>query len=78
VRVTYDPDANAAYIFLVNQIGAGGVAKSVPVEGKGLEPPDFVFDFDQDGRLVGIEVLAASDLLPPEVLEAAQRPGRNP
>jgi len=45
VRITYDPEANAAYIAL-------------------------------DGRLVGIEVLAASDLLPAELLEAAERPGR--
>jgi uncharacterized protein YuzE len=48
----------------------------VPLESEGIEPSDFVFDFDRDGRLVGIEVLAASDLLPAELLEAAERPGR--
>jgi uncharacterized protein YuzE len=76
VRITYDPEANAAYIYLVQQIGIGGVAKSVPVEGEGIDPADFVFDFDRDGRLIGIEVLFASQLLADETLKSARTPGQ--
>jgi uncharacterized protein YuzE len=76
VRITYDPEANAAYIYLVQQIGIGGVAKSVPIEGEGIDPADFVFDFDRDGRLIGIEVLFASQLLADETPKSARTPGQ--
>jgi uncharacterized protein YuzE len=50
VKVSYDPDVEAAYIYLT-EIGPGGV------------------DFDAEGRLVGIEVLKASQTLPKHLLE---------
>lgn len=70
MRVTYDADADAAYIYLVDQIGAGGVERTVPVDPS--EAGGMInLDFDVSGYLVGIEVLDASSFLPPELLGGA-------
>jgi uncharacterized protein YuzE len=71
VRVTYDGSADAAYIHLA-PIKADGVATTVSGEG---EAGSVNLDFDRDGRLLGIEVLAASRWLPREVIEQAERIG---
>lgn len=70
MRVTYDAAVDAAYIQLVDEIGAGGVAKTYPcdpVEAGGM----INLDFDHAGRLIGVEVLDASKLLSAQVLESA-------
>ena len=73
MRVTYDPDADAAYIQLASEIAAGGVAKTHPCDPS--EVGGMInLDFDSDGRLIGVEVLDASQLLPPEVLLEGGRP----
>ena len=67
MRVTYDKSTDAAYIYLTDNIGAGGVAKTYccdPLEVNG----QINLDFDHEGRLVGIEVLGASRRLPLSVL----------
>ena len=69
VRVTYDGMADAAYIYLV-PVEAGAVATTV--DGAG-EAASVNLDFDREGRLLGIEVLAASRWLPGEVIEQAER-----
>ena len=71
LRVTYDSSTDAAYIYLV-RIEAGGVATTVPGED---EAGSVNLDFDRDGRLLGIEVVAASRWLPHEVIEQAERTG---
>ena len=63
MKITYDRSVDAAYIYLTSGIGAGGVAKTYccdPLEVHG----QIHLDFDNQGRLVGIEVLGASRLLP--------------
>lgn len=68
MRWTYDPEADAAYIQFVEEIGVGGVTKTVgcdPLEVGGM----INLDFDRDGRLLGIEVLDASRILPREMLK---------
>jgi len=73
MRVELDLAVDAAYIYLAREVGAGGVARTYccdPREVGGM----INLDFDKDGRLVGIEVLAATTLLPSEVLEKAERP----
>jgi uncharacterized protein YuzE len=71
VRVTFDRRANAAYIYLV-PIGAGEAVRTVPVDADRLE--GFInLDFDEHGRLLGIEVLNATRLLPAGVLDHAER-----
>jgi uncharacterized protein YuzE len=68
LRVTYDPEANAAYIYFVPDIQAGGVAKTVPV-GDGSEPWMVNLDVDDEGRILGLEVLDARSLLSAALLE---------
>jgi uncharacterized protein YuzE len=72
VKVTYDRKANAAYIYLVDPKVRPKVARMYP-----CDPVDvggmINLDFDGDGRLVGVEVLAASSKLPQYLLDAAER-----
>lgn len=72
VRVTYDQKANAAYVYLADPQARPKVARMYacdPVEVGGM----INLDFDADGRLVGIEVLAASSKLPQHLLDVAER-----
>jgi uncharacterized protein YuzE len=67
-KLTYDPEVDAAYLFLV-PIGPGEAKKTYACD------PDEVggqiqLDFDEGGRLIGIEVLDASHLLPKDLLKA--------
>jgi len=64
MRVRYDPDADAAYIYLAD-IPPGGVALTVPGED---EASGVNLDFDSEGRLVGIEIISARSMLPREFL----------
>lgn len=73
MRVTYDGTVDAAYIYLQEKPKPGeGTGYTVDVDlGGPDERPRFgsiTLDFDANDRLVGIEVLAASHILPWEVL----------
>ena len=79
MRVTYDAEADAGYIAL-REIESGGAKHTVPL---GELDPDagaleaigsIVLDFDDEERLIGIEVLSASAVLPPELLRDAEPP----
>jgi uncharacterized protein YuzE len=66
MKITYDKNADAAYI-QIQEIFPGGVKKTY------LCDPEEVgtminLDFDENNILVGIEVLDASKKLPKEVL----------
>lgn len=75
MKITYDSEANAAYIQLVTRIAPGEASEQVDeIEtpgGKG----EIILDFDSSGRLLGIEVLNAQDVLPTEVIEGATEIG---
>jgi YD repeat-containing protein len=61
-RITYQPEDNAAYI----RFSQDKILTSAEVS------PDVVFDYDAEGRIVGIELLDARAQLSPELLiEAA-------
>lgn len=71
MKITYDKEAEAVYIQLADEIKPGGVKKTYPcnpIEVKGMVN----LDFDEEGRLVGIEVLGANNKLPKELLEQAE------
>jgi uncharacterized protein YuzE len=51
---TYDPKAEAAYVYLRGPIPSGGVAKMVTVDN-----PMVNLDLDENGKVIGIEILAA-------------------
>ena len=65
-RVEYDAEANAAYIYLVEEILRGGVARTVSVDPR--EGMMVNLDLDSAGRIIGIEVLGARSLLSPDLL----------
>lgn len=72
MRVTYDPEADAAFVYLT-EIGTGGAASSAILD-REIREGAVIAVFDHDDKLVGIEVLGASRVLPREVLDAAERP----
>jgi uncharacterized protein YuzE len=62
--ITYDPDADAAYVTLSD----AAVQDSAEVS------PGVVLDYDSDGRVVGIELLSARTHLAPGTWSRARRP----
>ena len=72
VRVTYDKTANAAYVYFTDPQVHVNSAHMYP-----CDPADvdcmINLDFDEEGRLIGIEVLAASSRLPKYLLQSAER-----
>jgi len=68
LRVTYDPQVDASYVYLV---AADATHRDRPV--RQVPAVDGVsFDLDASGRIVGIEILDASRLLRPETIEHAE------
>ena len=69
MRTTYDREADAVYIALVDVApGEATVQHEVPT---GNEDSTIVLDFDERGFLLGVEVLGASVVLRAEVLANA-------
>jgi len=60
-KITYRPEDNAAYI----RLSPEQIIDSAEVS------PDIVFDYDAEGRIVGIEVLDARTHLSPALLTEA-------
>lgn len=77
MRITYDPDVNAAYIYLSRDRYAGVAAKTYPCDP--IEVGGMInLDFDDDGRLIGVEVMDANKMLAPEILAEAEQRGGSP
>jgi uncharacterized protein YuzE len=70
-RVTYDEIANAAYIYFGNESSRLTVARMYPCDP--VEAGMINIDFDEAGRVIGIEVLAADTKLSPSLLDKAER-----
>ena len=62
--ITYDPEADAAYVTL----------STTAVNDSAEVAPGVVLDFDTQGRVVGIELLAATRHLAPGDWSRARRP----
>jgi uncharacterized protein YuzE len=75
MRVTYDPAADAAYVELAGPIGGAESATTIHSITTPGDRGEVALDFDADGRLLGIEVLHASAVLPASVLADAVRLG---
>jgi uncharacterized protein YuzE len=73
MRITFDPEANAAYIYLKEAIEPGGVSKTELCNVELSGGPIFL-QFNSDGRLIGIEILGARELLLEDTLDEAERP----
>ena len=69
VNGTYDPEADAAYLRLVEQPEPGQSKRQATVHADGLRAM-IVFDFDDEDRILGIEIIGARDQLRPETIDA--------
>jgi uncharacterized protein YuzE len=64
IDMTYDPEADAVYMYL----GKGKIAET-------NEAGPFIYDVDAQGRVIGIEILHASQVLAPGNWQKARMPG---
>ncbi|MFG2604807.1 DUF2283 domain-containing protein [Streptomyces sp. NPDC048514] len=72
VRVTYDKTVDAAYVYLTEPLARVKSARMYPCDPVDVDGM-INLDFDEQGRFIGIEVLAASSKLPEYLLQSADR-----
>ena len=65
IRMTYDPEADAAFVYLADPIERGAAVSSSTLN-RPLDSAAVIASFDADGRLLGIELLGVTRLLRPE------------
>jgi uncharacterized protein YuzE len=65
IDITYDPEADAVYI----RMGRADIDRTE-------EAGPFIYDVDADGRVIGIEILSASQVLVPGDWKKAGAPGK--
>ena len=63
MKLEYDKEADAAYIYIKYPIKEGEAEKTIELN------EDLIVDFDKDGKLIGIEILNASMVIGKEVLK---------
>lgn len=73
MRITYDADADAAFVYLVDVIGAGQTARSQMCDLE-IREGAVILALDAEDHLLGIEILGASRLLSAETLASANAP----
>ena len=67
LTMTYDEDVGAAYLYLAQNIETLKAAKTITAIS--TDQGFINLDFDRDQRLLGIEVIGADALLPPELTD---------
>lgn len=68
MRLKFDPEANAAYIYLLPSETTPPSARTVPVDPIEVRG-EINLDFDRDGKLIGIEILDAKRFLDSALLD---------
>jgi uncharacterized protein YuzE len=71
MRIRYDPVADAAFIDLKTPIGPGDVPDSHVCD-VNFKEAAIILGFGRDGRLIQLEILGASKVLPLELLKGDQ------
>lgn len=66
MKIEYDQEADAAYIYLKDPIEDGEASKQVVVS------EEIILDYNSKGKLLGIEVLHAKKNLTKELLQQAE------
>lgn len=74
MRIEYDREADAAMIYVADDIAPGQSVRQVAIP---IQNGEVVLDLADSDVLVGIEVIGASRTLPTTVLEKAQAPGQD-
>lgn len=62
MKFEYDKDADAAYIYLAGTIRSGEVKKTTELN------ENVILDFDNRGKIIGVEILNASKTLNKKLL----------
>ena len=62
MRITLDKEVDAAYIYLKENIGKGEVKNTIALN------DNIIMDFDKDKKLIGIEILSASMIIPQKLV----------
>lgn len=66
MKFEYDKEVDAAYIYLEYPIKDGEAKRTIELN------ENIILDFDEKGRLLGVEILDASKVLKKEALIEAQ------
>ena len=66
MKFEYDKDADAAYIYVQYPIKEGGAKKTIQLN------DSIIIDFDENDKLLGMEILSASKVLNKKVLLESQ------
>lgn len=66
MKFEYDKEADAAYLYREYPIADGQVKRSVEMN------EDIILDFDEKGKLLGVEILNASKVLKKKALMEAK------
>ena len=66
MKLEYDKEADAAYIYIDDPIEDGGVKKTIELN------ENIILDFDKNNKLIGVEILDASKVLKKKVLSEKQ------
>ena len=78
MKITYDKQADAAYVMIADRIQDGEAA----IQLHSIETPggkgEVTLDFDRNGKLLGMEILGAAQVLHPEVLARTEPPTTDP
>ena len=67
MKITYDKEVDAAYVYLVENINDGESERTIQLN------DNIILDFDKNGKLLGVEILDASKILSKEVIVQAQQ-----
>ena len=73
MRISYDPEIDAAYIYFTGQPLESG-RDSIPCDAPPGVQAMVVMDW-KDGKITGLEVLGASSLLHADLIAQARPPG---
>lgn len=74
MRLTFDPEVDAAYLRIGDDaVPAGAVARTVELS-PAPSGVQIQADYDGDGELLGFEIVGASAVLSEAVLRGAARP----
>jgi len=66
MKVTYDKDADAAYMYVKGSIKKGEVKNTMSMN------DNIVLGFDSNKKLIGIEILSASTVMPKKVVDVME------
>ena len=69
MRVTYDAEVDAAYIYLESAPQPGSAVTTLSLDPREVNG-EVNIDLDVEGRIIGIEVIDASRLLPAGFMQA--------